>query len=116
MKREDMVAELAPHAPPCYSGRQELWVSYCQSASLEQRDGHEPGPLMFTALGVTVPNTVDSTAQLPRKQWPILIEKGREVRFNPAFSFCGECTAPWQARMDAKDQCRPTYLRDLLEG
>ena len=85
--RAATVAALAPTAPPCFSSRGQ-WVEFAQTAAIEQRAGHLPGPL--------------------------LLVPGEFVRFNPAFDFCAQCNDQYAARMRQAGKCKPRYLIELF--
>lgn len=86
MSRAAYINALAPIAPPCFSARSQ-WLVYLEDAAAEQRPGHAPGPLLF--------------------------EAGRPVRFNPAFSFCTDCTDRHEGAMRAAGRCQPRFLLTL---
>ncbi|HWH83214.1 MAG TPA: hypothetical protein VNU71_13365 [Burkholderiaceae bacterium] len=113
MKRESMVRMLAPPAPRCFDDRL-TWLSFCESAALEQRTDYHPGPLLFKRGVIEIHNAVDTAAPRDPRTPPLLVEKGRVVQFNPEFDFCAECTPAWRAQMVKAKRCEPTYLRDLL--
>ncbi len=107
-----MVAVLAPVAPPCFDSRSG-WVEYLRDAA--RAHGHQASPLVFTRGVIAVDVDADlSTAQRTGVTPLLLIDKGREVRFNPAFDFCDECDAAFSTRKARAGLCKPTYLRDLL--
>lgn len=108
-----MVRAVAPVAPPCFDDR-STWISYCESAAAEQREEHQPGPLLFTDRGVRVRVIPIVDESRPRAQPPLLIERGRVVRFNPDFDFCEECRPEWRREKNRRGHCNPRYLRDLL--
>jgi hypothetical protein len=80
--RTQLVAELAPVGPPCFSAR-DIWVEYLKSAAEETRSNH-PGPLVFTP--------------------------GEPVRFNYSFNFCADCMKSHAFEMARQDRCRPSHL------
>lgn len=96
-----MVRQLAPVAPPCFDER-STWVSYCESAAADQRVQHVAGPLLFSKQGVSL--RVIPIAEVPGgpppMRPPLLVEAGREVRFNPEFDFCADCRIEWHRSMD----------------
>ena len=81
--RDDLVAQLAPTAPPCFGAR-DIWVEYLQSAVEEARGCYHDGPLVFAP--------------------------GQPVRFDHTYNFCQDCNARHAREMDRRGLCQPEFL------
>jgi hypothetical protein len=114
VKADDIAEALAPIAPPCFETRSS-WVSYVRAAAYAHHKGDAAGPLVFTRGVIAINAEVDLATASPHGNVPpLLIDKGRAVHFNPAFSYCGECEFAFRSAKQRQGKCKPTYLRDLL--
>jgi hypothetical protein len=105
MRKEQMVAVLAPTAPPCFGSR-DVWVSYCSSAAVAQRLPTQPGPFKYATIDI-----VDIT-NIPPVGTPAIVQDGMLVTFNTGFDFCGECSMQFSARMKLAGKCNPKALKE----
>jgi hypothetical protein len=83
--RAELVAELAPQAPPCYDSRRD-WISYLQT-TVQSR-----GPSV-KRIGV-----IDARTSPPK--------------FNKDFNFCRECLASHALKMISQGRCNPRALKE----
>jgi hypothetical protein len=81
----DLVDDLAPKYPPCFSARGR-WVEYLKSAAAAQNQRKEPKV--------------------------ILIADGRAT-FNVAFPFCDECVGTHRLAMRKLGKCEPDFLTSM---
>ena len=86
--RTNLVAGLAPVAPPCFEAR-DIWVEYLKSAA--EYGGSD--------------KVHHST--------PLLGKRGEVPRFNYDFNFCGDCSSKHAASMVLQGRCKPLHLRIL---
>jgi len=110
MKREAMIALLAPLAPPCWESRSS-WLSYLNSAADEQRVTRMPGPLLFTKGKVAL----DADAALKTADdkpicGPSIVIDGQVVTFDYTLGYCSDCEAAYRARMLKAGRCNPSHL------
>jgi hypothetical protein len=94
-----MAKLLAPVAPPCFRSRDQ-WTEYLSAAAAEQRQEHEPGPLVFTRTGIELDSDAALRTAPPALKVLALTFQNRRVTFNVQMDFCSECT-------------KPDYLREL---
>lgn len=87
-ERAQLVAQLAPPAPPCFSSRDQ-WVTFLAAACVAGVDG----------------TTRDSNLA------PLVLVRGEPAAFNPRFAFCADCTPEHRRRMCVQGRCRPDALR-----
>ena len=83
--RSDLVARLAPVAPPCFESRLQ-WVTYLSSAA----EASKPSNGIKDVVLLTDPD-----------------------RVNPAFGFCRDCSAQHHLAMSRVGKCKPNHLLDL---
>lgn len=84
-----LLRQISPPAPPCFESR-GAWLEYVTAADQAHKESEMPG------RGPTLP--------------------GRGAEFNPAFSFCGDCTADYRAEMRGQRRCRPEWVEVQLLG
>jgi len=108
-----MVHLLAPTAPPCFFSRLQ-WLSYLAAHAAEQRDGHEPGPLVFSPAGVVLDTDAGLSTAPVSLNVPAINFKGHRVTFNTELAFCADCSIEYRVRMQREGRCRPAYLREML--
>ncbi len=90
--RADIVAAVAPPAPPCFETRMQ-WVAYLGSAAENQKENK--------------PYDVSDRLVLVRD------DEG-SYQVNRRVLFCRDCTSEHKAAMQAVGRCRPQYLRDVI--
>lgn len=86
--RTNLVAGLAPVAPPCFPAR-DIWVEYLKSAA--EYGGNDPAT----------------------RPTPLLAKRGEVPRFNYDYNFCADCPPEYAAAMARADRCKPLHLRVL---
>jgi hypothetical protein len=102
-----MLAILAPQAPPCF-GHRDVWVSYCASASVAQRNPvKQPGPLR----AAPIIDIVDISL-IPDKGVPSVVQDGLLYTFNAKFDFCGDCELSHRMKMHSAGRCNPKALKE----
>ena len=89
--KAQLVAKLAPPAPPCFSSRMQ-WVTYLQSAAESQK-----ATKLFD----------DQASQV------IVYDERGEPKFNTHFSMCRDCSAQHSHAMLTKGKCKPRHLIDM---
>lgn len=87
-QRAQLVAQLAPPAPPCFSSRDQ-WLTFLAAACVAG---------------------VDGTANEPDLA-PLVFVRGEPAAFNPRFAFCADCTPEHRRRMFLEGRCHPDALR-----
>lgn len=87
-KRADLIARIAPVAPPCFETRMQ-WVAYLSSAA----EGQRPGRWVD-----------DPTA-------PVLVtDEAGTPRVNARFAYCKDCTQIHSHAMRVAGRCKPNHL------
>jgi hypothetical protein len=107
-----MVRALAPVAPPCFQSRDQ-WTEYLSAFAAEQRDEHEPGPLVFTPDGVVLDADAGLSTAPPALNVPAITFKGRRVTFNNELNWCEDCSTAYRSQMTKEGRCNPNHLREL---
>lgn len=85
-RREDLVRELAPLAPPCFESRSQWLEWLIAGAEAQRQDKGTEGPL--------------------------ILQPGLPVRFNHSVSYCEDCDkkSGFADRQMALGKCRPDYV------
>ena len=93
MRRAELIAQIAPVAPPCFETRAQ-WVAYLSSAAEAQKpEKRVNGP--------------DSRAVLIRQH------EGAPLELNYQFAYCADCSAQHSHAMLTKGKCKPRHLIDM---
>ncbi len=91
-----VVAELAPPAPPCFEAR-DIWLRYLTSAADMQR--------LSTRTAASGPIALGADGALDY------------ARLNPGFSFCTDCalTANERRILAERNRCDPSWWRNRVQ-
>jgi hypothetical protein len=86
--RADLIARIAPVAPPCFESRSQ-WVTYLSSAA----EGQKP------------------TTLFEHKDSLVLVRDERgDFQVNPCFAYCRDCQAKHAHAMLTAGRCKPNHL------